>query len=46
VALTSVDKKRSAGRAAWQLTAGLGVVTVARDLPEQAPRATVEFLRR
>jgi 3-dehydroquinate synthase len=41
-----VDKKRRGGALAWQLTAGLGVVTVARDLPEEAPLAAVEYLRR
>jgi 3-dehydroquinate synthase len=40
------DKKRRGGSPAWQLTAGLGVVTVARDLPEGAPLAAVEYLRR
>jgi 3-dehydroquinate synthase len=41
-----VDKKRRGGAPAWQLTAGLGVVTVARDLPEEAALAAVEYLRR
>lgn len=46
VARTLVDKKRAGGAAAYQLTRGLGLVSVARDLPEKAPRAAVEFLRR
>jgi 3-dehydroquinate synthase len=46
LARTTVDKKRSGGVPAWQLTAGLGLVSVAADLPERAPRAALEFLRR
>lgn len=46
IARTAVDKKRSGGPPAYQLTAGLGLVSVARDLPEGAPRAALEFLRR
>ncbi|NNE42728.1 MAG: 3-dehydroquinate synthase, partial [Gemmatimonadetes bacterium] len=43
---TRVDKKRAHGSLSWQLTQGLGLVSVARDLPEQAPRASLKFLRR
>jgi 3-dehydroquinate synthase len=46
LARTGVDKKRSGGVPAYQLTAGLGLVSVAADLPERAPRAALEFLRR
>lgn len=46
IARTAVDKKSSGGAPAYQLTAGLGLVSVARDLPEGAPRAALEFLRR
>jgi 3-dehydroquinate synthase len=46
LARTRVDKKRRGGALAWQLTGGLGVVTVARDLPEEAPIAAVDYLRR
>jgi 3-dehydroquinate synthase len=41
-----VDKKRTGGVPAYQLTAGLGLVSVAADLPERAPRAALQFLRR
>jgi 3-dehydroquinate synthase len=40
------DKKRRAGIDRYQLTQGLGLISVARDLPEGAPRAAIEFLRR
>jgi 3-dehydroquinate synthase len=46
VARTRRDKKRAGGRDRYQLTRGLGLVSVAADLPEGAPRAAVEFLRR
>ena len=46
LARTGVDKKRSGGVPVYQLTAGLGLVSVAADLPERAPRAALEFLRR
>ena len=46
LARTGVDKKRSGGVPAYQLTAGLGLVSVAADLPERAPRAALRFLRR
>ena len=46
VARTRADKKRQGGGDRYQLTRGLGFVSVARDLPEGAPRAAVEFLRR
>ena len=43
---TRSDKKRQGGRIRWQLTRGPGSVSFAADLPEGAPRAAVEFLRR
>ena len=43
---TRWDKKRRAGTVRYQLTEGLGFISVARDLPEGAPRAAVEFLSR
>ncbi len=46
VARTRADKKRKDGGDRYQLTQGLGFVSVARDLPEGAPLAAVEFLRR
>ncbi len=46
VARTHLDKKRHGGEDRYQLTLGLGSISVARDLPEGAPRAAVEFLRR
>jgi 3-dehydroquinate synthase len=46
LARTRHDKKRRGSRHRYQLTAGLGQVSVAEDLPENAARAAVEFLRR
>jgi 3-dehydroquinate synthetase len=46
VARTRMDKKRRAGDDGYQLTVGLGSISVARDLPGGASRAAVEFLRR
>jgi 3-dehydroquinate synthase len=46
VARTRVDKKRREGEDGYQLTVGLGSISVARDLPGGASRAAVEFLRR
>ena len=46
IARTRADKKRAGGRDSWQLTRGLGLVSVARDLPEGASCAALEFLRR
>ena len=46
LARTRVDKKRRAGEDRYQLTVGVGSIRVARDLPEGAPRAAVEYLRR
>lgn len=46
VSATRVDKKRSGGRDRYQLTEGPGSVSVSTDLPEGAPRAAVDFLRR
>ncbi len=43
---TRVDKKRAGGRIRWQLTTGPGSVSFAADLPEGAPRAALDFLRR
>ncbi len=43
---TRVDKKRAGGRVLWQLTTGPGSVSFAADLPEGAPRAALDFLRR
>jgi 3-dehydroquinate synthase len=46
IARTRRDKKRVGGEDRYQLTEGLGSVSVAADLPEEAARAAVEFLRR
>jgi 3-dehydroquinate synthase len=46
LARTQRDKKRSGGRDRYQLTTGIGFVSVADDLPDGAPRAAIEFLRR
>ncbi len=46
LARTRADKKRREGGDRYQLTRGLGFVSVARDLPAGAPRAAIEFLRR
>jgi len=46
VARTRADKKRRDGKDRYQLTVGLGSISVARDLPEGAPRAAVELLLR
>ena len=46
VAATRVDKKRSGGKDRYQLTEGPGSVSVSTELPEGAPRAAVDFLRR
>jgi 3-dehydroquinate synthase len=46
LARTRHDKKRRGARDRYQLTAGLGHVSVASDLSECAARAAVEFLRR
>jgi 3-dehydroquinate synthase len=43
---TRTDKKRSGGADRYQLTAGIGLVSVAPDVPEGAVRAAIEFLRR
>lgn len=43
---TRADKKRSGGRDRYQLTAGIGLVSVAPDVSEDAVRAAIEFLRR
>lgn len=43
---TRRDKKRAEGRDRYQLTTGIGFVSVADDLPDGAPRAAIEFLRR
>lgn len=43
---TRADKKRVGGRIRWQLTRGPGSVSFAADLPEGAPRAAVDYLRR
>jgi 3-dehydroquinate synthase len=40
------DKKRREGKDRYQLTHGVGSVSVAADLPEEAARAALEFLRR
>ncbi len=40
------DKKRREGKDRYQLTQGVGSVSVAADLPEGAARAALEFLRR
>jgi 3-dehydroquinate synthase len=40
------DKKRREGRDRYQLTQGVGSVSVAADLSEEAARAALEFLRR
>lgn len=44
--LTRRDKKRTGGKDRYQLTTGIGFVSVATDIPEGAPRAALEFLRR
>jgi 3-dehydroquinate synthase len=44
--LTGRDKKRAGGKDRYQLTAGIGLVSVAEDLPEGAPRAALDVLRR
>ncbi len=44
--LTARDKKRARGRDRYQLTTGIGFVSVAEDLPEGAPRAALHALRR
>jgi 3-dehydroquinate synthase len=46
LARTRHDKKRSGARDRYQLTEGVGQVSVAQDLPEDAPRKALEFLRR
>jgi 3-dehydroquinate synthase len=46
LARARVDKKRRDGRARWLLTRGPGSVSVAAGVPEGAPRAAVDFLRR
>ncbi len=46
IARTRQDKKRQRGKDRYQLTSGIGFVSVAEDLPEGAPRAALEFLRR
>lgn len=43
---TRADKKRSGGKDRYQLTAGIGLVSVAPDVSEGAVRAAIEFLRR
>jgi 3-dehydroquinate synthase len=43
---TRADKKRSGRKDRYQLTAGIGLVSVAPDVPEGAVRAAIGFLRR
>jgi 3-dehydroquinate synthase len=43
---TRVDKKRAGGEERYLLTRGAGSVSVSAHLPERAPRAAVDFLRR
>jgi 3-dehydroquinate synthase len=46
LARTRHDKKRTGGADRYQLTTGVGSVSVSRDIPPDAPRAALEFLRR
>lgn len=46
LAQTKQDKKRAGGVDRYQLTTGVGAVSVADDLPADAPRAALEFLCR